>query len=263
MNMNQYSLKNNKYISISILIIVLIWQMIAVVVDNSLLLPSFFDVLKSGVNIIKNKSFINLIASSSYRCIESFVLSLMIATIIAIASYLSKFIYNFLYPIMSFIKSVPTMAFIVLILIWTSKGIAPVVIGIMISLPIFYDIVLNSLLNIDKDLIYMCRVYQVAKLDNIKHIIIPFILIEIKKCISSTLSLIFKVVISGEVYAQPEYGIGAAIQLEKMQLNTDSVIAWMIIITVVIYCFDLCIDKILKLKSSIKERKYDNRKYKY
>ena len=63
---------------------------------------------------------------------------------------------------------------------------------------------------------------------------------------NSTLSLICKVVISGEVYSQPQYGIGTIIQFEKMQLNTSRIIAWMIIITGIVFLFDLIISRIFK-----------------
>ena len=141
------------------------------------------------------------------------------------------------------------MAFIVLVLIWTSKDFAPIIIGVVISFPIFYDIILNSLLDIDKNLLQMFTIYKVETKDKI--LIIPVIVISIKKVINSTLSLIFKVVISGEVYAQPEHGIGSIIQFEKMQLNTSRIIAWMIIITGIVCFFDLIIDKISR-KNTLK-----------
>ena len=64
-------------------------------------------------------------------------------------------------------KAVPTMAFIVLLLIWTSKDLSPIIIGILISLPIFYDEMLNSLFNIDEGLLKMIKIYRVSKLDKI------------------------------------------------------------------------------------------------
>lgn len=245
--MIQSSLKNKKYLFISNIIILLVWQSVAIIINNRLLMPSFFDVVTSLFNLISEVNFIQLIVSSIIRCIESFILSIFIAVLLAIGSYYSKFIYNLLYPINLFIKAIPTMAFIVLILIWTSKDFAPIIIGIVISFPIFYDTILNALLNINKDLIQMCKVYKISSIDKTKAIIIPSIIIEIKKVINSTLALIFKVVISGEVYAQPQYGIGSMIQVEKMQLNTAAVIAWMIIITLIVYGFDFILEKIFLL----------------
>lgn len=165
---------------------------------------------------------------------------------LSIFSYFNKFIYNFLYVIIIFLKSIPTMAFIVIVLIWTSKEFAPIIIGIVISFPIFYDVILNSLLDIDKDLLQVFNIYRIEIIDKIITLIIPVILIAIKKVINSTLSLIFKVVISGEVYSQPQYGIGTIIQFEKMQLNTSRIIAWMIIITGIVFLFDLIISRIFK-----------------
>ena len=242
-NMTQYSLKNKKYLIISVSIIILVWQVVAISVNNGLLLPSFFNVLDDIYKIIIKGDFISLIFSSIFRCVKSFIISLFIASILSTLSYFNKLIYNLLYPIIVFIKAVPTMAFIVLVLIWTSKDYAPIIIGIIISFPIFYDAILNSLLDIDKGLLHMCKVYRISK---IIAIMIPIIFMEIRKVLASTLSLIFKVVISGEVYAQPKYGIGSIIQFEKMQLNTSAIIAWMIIITLIVYFFEFLIEKIFK-----------------
>ena len=63
----------------------------------------------------------------------------------------------------------------------------------------------------------------------------------------STLSLTFKVVITGEVYGQPKFGIGSQIQLEKVNFNVSGIFAWIVII-VLISLFLEIINKILKEK---------------
>lgn len=239
MSTSHYSLKSNKYIITSIIIILLIWQATSVYIDNRLLFPSVGDIIKSMLEIAAQYKFITIILYSVIRGIKSFLISIIIAIIIAIISYFNKIVYNLILPILSVIKAVPTMAFIVLLLIWTSKEYAPIIIGIMISLPIFYDSILNIIINLDRNLLNMCDVYRISIADRIRDIIIPIVIIELFKVLSSTFSLIFKVVISGEVYSQPEYGIGTIIQLEKMQLNIVNIISWIIIITIISYIFDL------------------------
>lgn len=164
--MTQYSLRNKKYLMISIAVIILVWQVVAISFNNRLLLPSFFDVLNEMHRIISREQFLRLVFNSIFRCIKSFIVSIIIAVILGIGSYFSKFIYNFLYPITVFLKAIPTMAFIVLLLIWTSKDFAPTIIGIVISFPIFYEATLNSLLNIDEGLLHMVRVYRVSGVIN-------------------------------------------------------------------------------------------------
>ena len=90
-SMTQYSLKNKKYLTISIFILILVWQVVAIIVDNVLLLPSFFSVLSDIYTIIFTDNFIILIFSSIFRCIESFILSLIMAIILSIISYFNKF----------------------------------------------------------------------------------------------------------------------------------------------------------------------------
>lgn len=242
--MRKFLLKDNKYMFISIIILLILWQMGAVAVNNQLLFPSLDRITDELNRIIFNKDFVNLIFASLLRCLISFIISIILAIILGTLSYINKFIYNFLYPIFSVIKSIPTMAFIVLALIWISKDYAPIMIGGLISIPIYYEVVLNSLLGIDENIIEMCEVYRVKSKDIIISIYLPTIIFSLINVFSSSLSLIFKVVISGEIYSQPKYGIGAIIQMEKMQLNTVAVIAWIIIISIITILFDKIIKKL-------------------
>lgn len=241
--MRKSSLKNNKYIILSIIIIIILWELVSVLVDNQIIMPGIQSILFESKKILVSGEFMSLIYYSLIRCFISFLISIILAVLLGVLSYLNRWIYNFIYPILVVIKSVPTMAFIVLVLVWVSKETAPILIGIIISLPIFYDVTINTLINMDVKLIEMCRVYKVKEIDILKKIYLPSIIISIRNILNSTISLIFKVVIAGEVYAQPKYGIGAAIQLEKMQLNTAAVITWIIIIAVV----SIVVDKIFNI----------------
>lgn len=222
--MKKSSLKNNKLIIISIIIIISSWELISMLVENQIIMPVIKNIAIEFKLIVIHGDFIVVIYNSVIRCLISFCIFIILAIIFGVISYFNKIIYNFIYPILMVIKSIPTMAFIVLVLVWVSKDIAPILIGIMISFPIFYEVTVNTLVNTDDNLIDMCNVYKVKKIDIFKQIYLPSIIISLSNILGSTVSLIFKVVIAGEVYAQPKYGIGSAIQLEKMQLNTSAII---------------------------------------
>lgn len=230
--------KNNKLILIAIIILIGLWQVISINIDNELIFPSSVSVLKKMYIISTESTFISSVGFSIYRCLISAVISILIAVILSFGSYLNKYIYNFCYPILSITRSLPTMAFIVLALIWISKDYAPMLIGILISFPIFYDVILNALVKVDDDLLEMCTIYKVNKKRIFIDIYIRSVMFSLIEVLSSSISLIFKVVIAGELYAQPKYGIGAAIQFEKMQLNTDSIIAWILIVALISIVFD-------------------------
>lgn len=230
--------KDNRLVLISIIILICLWQGISILVNRNIIFPSVTSILQKMYMIVMNNEFIYSIFSSVYRCIVSTLLAFGIAIIVGILSYKNKYIYNFCYPIFILIRSLPTMAFIVIALIWFSKDYAPILIGILIALPIFYDIVIHSLCNIDIRLLNMCKVYRVDVRKIISDIYIPSILVGVFSILNSTVTLVFKVIIAGELYAQPKFGIGASIQFEKMQLNTDSIIAWILIVTIISFLFD-------------------------
>ena len=59
--MTQSSLKNKKYLVIASIIILLIWQSVAIIINNRLLMPSFFDVIENLYNLICEVNFMKLI----------------------------------------------------------------------------------------------------------------------------------------------------------------------------------------------------------
>ena len=54
----------------------------------------------------------------------------------------------------------------------------------------------------------------------------------------STFSLTMKLVVGGEVIGQPKYGIGSAIQLSKMNFDTTSIFAWIVLIAIISMIFE-------------------------
>ena len=70
----------------------------------------------------------------------------------------NKYVYNFMVPILNVMRSLPTIGFIILALIWLSQGIAPILVGFVMSFPIFYDVIIGAILNIDKNILEMAKV---------------------------------------------------------------------------------------------------------
>ena len=81
MNTSHYSLKNNKYVIFSIIILLLIWQVTSIYIDNRLLFPSVIDVLNSMITVVTKESFITIIIYRIVRAVESFLIYLGIALI--------------------------------------------------------------------------------------------------------------------------------------------------------------------------------------
>lgn len=259
--MNQYTKKEIKLIKyknrievlISCVVLLFLWQLMALKINNDIYLPTLGQVLISIKEIILEKNFTLNIFSTITRCIVSFLTALFIALILGIVSNSFNVINNFLTPITSLAKSIPNMVLIVLTLIWFNKESSPYIVVFIMVFPILYDAILGSIKNIDKKILEMANLYKISKKDKIIKIYLPAIKFSILSILSSTISLGFKIVIAGEVYGQPIYGIGAMIQSEKVNFNTTAVFAWIIIVVIISYILNL-IEKMLLRRAFIWRR---------
>lgn len=202
-------------------------------VSNDILLPSPLKVADNLILLLKDSSFIHILGSTLLRVFISFFISLLSAVIIAGISCSFSIFEDFIYPIIAVFKSVPTMALIIILLIWLDKETAPYITGIIISFPILYENIVNSIRGIDKDMIEMSDIYNVTLRRKLIDIYIPSVIFSVHGILSSTICLVLKVVVAGEIYGQPKYGIGVSLQLEKMYFNTTAIISWIIIVAVI------------------------------
>lgn len=231
--MKNYILKDRKLSIISRLSIILIWIILAKLVHNEVILPSITSTVTSMIKIIKGPGFWTIINHTLFRTLTGFLVSLVIALVTGILSGASKIVYNLMLPILNFLNSIPTIAIIVLALIWLGNEIVPMFVGFVMVFPILYETILNSILNIDQDIIQMARLYKVGKIKILRSIYIPNILYNLSTVFNTVLGINLKMVVAGEVLAQPKYAIGSNLQLQRMYLNTSGVFAWIIIILLI------------------------------
>lgn len=228
--MMKYSWKSKIYTLISCLFFIILWQVIAVTTNNDIYIPKLHQVSVALKEIYIEQNFWKAIFSSFYRTIISYVLALVLSMILGILGAVYPFFRYLIQPLNSFAKTVPTMVLVVLLLVWFDKDITPFAVGFAIIFPVLYEGVRNSLMQIDKKLIDMTKIYEVSLIDKIKKIYVPVMKFYFISIFVSTFSLTFKVVITGEVYGQPKFGIGSQIQLEKVNFNVPGIFAWIVII---------------------------------
>lgn len=244
--MKEFSWKNNRRVILSSIMLLIIWEIIAIKLNNEIYLPRIEAVLTSMGEIIKEESFIPSVISSFYRTIISFFLALILSIILGVLSLMYPFFKDILKPLNAIGKTIPTMVLVVLALIWVNKDQAPYIVGFAIVFPILYEGILNSLNNVDNEIIQMCDIYEVNRIERIKKIYLPTIKFYISSILMSSFSLAFKVVVAGEVHGQPKFGIGSSIQLEKVNFNTPGIFAWIVIIALISIIFETVNKKLLK-----------------
>ena len=244
--MKLFSWNKRSQIFLGAIVLLIIWEIVAIKINKDIYLPRIEDVLFSMLEIIKSPEFIKNSLSTLYRTLVSFAGALILSVILGVLSFMYPFFRNILTPLNSIGKTIPTMILVLLALIWFDKDKAPFIVGFAIVFPILYEGIFNSLKDIDKKILEMCKIYKVPQKEKIKKIYIPVIKFYIMSILISTFSLAFKVVIAGEVHGQPKYGIGTAVQIEKVNFNTVGIFAWIVIIAFISILFEYINKKLLK-----------------
>ena len=245
--MMRYSWKSKIYTLLSCVFFIGLWQLIAIIINNDIYIPRIQQVIEAINIIFKDPNSLKGVLSSFYRTMFSYGLALIFSMILGVLSVVSPFFKYLMEPINSFGKTIPTMVLVVLSLVWFDKDKTPFVVGFAIIFPILYEGIRNNLMQIDKKIIDMTKIYEVSLKDKIKKVYLPTMKFYFMSIFVSTFSLTFKTVIAGEVHGQPKFGIGSQIQLDKVNFNTPGIFAWIVIIVIISLVLEI-INKLLKKK---------------
>ena len=237
--MNRYLKNGIKILSIALFLIC--WQIVAKIIRNEYLFPDIFLIIKGGKEIVGSSFCFEAIFATLKKLCTTILFSTIFAILFSCIASKYRFFRVIILPYINFIKAVPTIALIIIILIWTRIEVVPVVVGIFIIFPILYDNILNSILNINRDYLRLSQVFEISKFKQIINIYIPSVYFNVEKTLPSLIGLAFKVIIAGEVIAQDDNSIGGAILLSKIYLESNKIFAWVIIVIFINYSIETLI----------------------
>lgn len=241
--------KGNILFLIGIGLLLFSWSLISYLLAQPILIPGPWATLKETARILQDQYFFRIIGSSLLRFGFGFAITMAIAAGLGIAAGLwPEFAYLFS-PVIGLMKAIPTMAIILLAIIWLKSDLAPILVIFLISFPILYWSWKSGLEATDPKLLAMANLYRVGRVKTLFAIYLPSAKPYVLSGLSSALGLGFKVGIGAEVLCQPRFGIGTAFQIERSYLNTAGVFAWSLICIALVALLDYLVKKSLSLWS--------------
>jgi NitT/TauT family transport system permease protein len=148
------------------------------------------------------------------------LISFVAGGFLAVIGYIIKPVAKFLNTIIAFIRTLPTMAVILLILIWTTPNVAPIIVAILVLLPMIYAQFSSALNGIDDGLINAIKVFNISKKDTFFNIYVPLVAPEVLLHFGANISFGIKLIVSAEVMAYTFSGLGGMMQLANVYVNT-------------------------------------------
>lgn len=145
----------NKYRLISIICILVLWQGMSYIY-SPIIVPSISEVLRALADIFTTKEILVNIFITAKRLIIALAISISLGSIIGILVGGSNKIELLLTPIIGFMQSVPPISWLVLAIIWFGlDGKASIFIAVISTLPLVVVNLVESIKNIDHQLVEM------------------------------------------------------------------------------------------------------------
>ena len=222
----------------------ILWQMIAMIVNQSVILPSFLDVFNRLVYILSDVSFYNHLFITLFRVILGTLSAFVLSFIFAILSYDFKLINQALKPLVLVSKTIPNITYILLVLIWFSREMSVFFVTLLILFPVLYTQISTGLLGINPEHLEVLKLYPETYFHRLTKVIIPLIRISLFEGLKGALSLGFKVGVMAEILGQVQPGLGYLMHIARMNFETIDLFAYTAIMIMVVVLIEKSMDQI-------------------
>lgn len=207
-----------------------LWQILAMAVNNPLLLPQPLQVLGCLGSLAQTAAFWQTAFASIGRVLLGVLTATALAVVLAVLTAGNRIAEVLIAPAMTALQATPVASFTILVLIWMERDWVPVLICGMMVLPVVWRSVHTGIRMTDPQLLEMAKVFRLSYRLVLKRIYIPSVLPFFRSAAASALGLAWKAGIAAEVLTVPKISIGRMISEGKLYLLTEELFAWTLVV---------------------------------
>ena len=214
--MKRAYLKNFALSGAAIVAMVAVWMIACLIVRNDYVLPSFFDTCKEVGGLFSDAAFWTAFSGTLLRTAIAFAVALVLGVALALMADLRTWVRSFLSPIVSVLRTVPTMAVILMLLLWTTPRVAPVIVSLLVLMPAVYAATLSGLDEAKAEYGVLARAFRIPARRRVTKMYLPLVAPSVFGQTGSIFSMGLKITVSGEVLANTFQSLGGMMQEAKM-----------------------------------------------
>ncbi|WP_288206138.1 ATP-binding cassette domain-containing protein [uncultured Parabacteroides sp.] len=236
---------------ISVCILLFFWQLTASYMNQPELIPSVPDLLKTLLQLFGSETFYQHVCATVFRGISGILLSLVIALLSAFLFARYELLYELFRPLLTIMRSVPVISFILLALIFLNPESIPLMIAFLTMFPLLTENLTKGILNLRPGLSLMVDQFKVNKRNKLMQVIYPQLNPFLFSGLASAVGFGWRAIIMGEVLSQCSLGIGGEMKRAQNFIAVPELIAWTIIAILISFLFDKGISKMASVKWNI------------
>ncbi len=255
MKFSCFSLSNLIVKILGILVALALWEAFAIILDRSVIAPTLGEIFLSLLTIFKSGSFFTVLFTTMLRIILTLIPAIILSLLFGIPAGLFPKIEVFLSTAENIMRATPTMAILLLALIWFNSEFVPLFVTGMIVFPILYRGTVDGVKNISVHIEQMSVVFKVSFWKKLKYFYFPTVEKYFSTALFSATGLAVKVMITAEVLSQPRRGVGTEFQLARSVIDTPALFAWAVIVISLAVLFQLLNKLLFNTKKRAKYKK--------
>lgn len=226
-----------------------VWALAARAVGSELLLPGPAAVWGALVRLLPTTAFWQSVGASLLRVLAGLAGGTGLGILLGALTAASAWADALISPAVRMVRATPVVSFILLILLWVSRGLVPAVVSGLMVLPVIWQSVRQGAAGADPLLLELARAYRFGRFKTLRLVCLPAVLPHFAAGLRSAVGLAWKSGVAAEVLCRPRPAMGGAIYNAKLALETPELFAW----TAVVVVLSLVLEKGLFL--FLKEKK--------
>ena len=232
-----------------IAICVVIWQAVSMAgVFPAFALPSPVAVWQAFVEIVRNgyggQSLLDDILISCFRIVIGFVGAVLIGVPVGLLMSRNKIVFDIIDPLLQFVRPVPPLAYIPLLVVWFGIGELPKAILILVgTIPVIIIGTMSGVKSTPPLRIAVARTLGATNAQIFRRIVLPSAMPEIFTAMRVGIGVAWTCLVAAELIAASS-GLGWLVQFAGQALQVAVVIVGIVIIGVIGYAMELVIRKL-------------------
>lgn len=215
-------------------ILALLYVILYFIVGNELIIASPILVIEEIFNLFLSGDFYLSLANTLLRVVVVFAISFVLAVIFGVISSKNKVFERVLTVISSFMRSLPTLAVLLIILVavstLASRDFAPVIVSFLSLFPMLYTSILAGINKVNEMLGDMVKVYKIPLFKSVTRVYMPSMAKRLIIDSTTALSFALKLVVSAEILANVFKSIGGLMQTASTYSSTAELTALTILV---------------------------------
>lgn len=226
---------NALYVLTVVALIFAVWSIAAAAAGSEFIMPTVPDTFRALGQTLALASFWLALGQTLLRCLISFVVSVGLFFVLFFLASAFRPAARIISPIVSVLRTLPTMAVSLVLAIWTGAKVAPIVLGVLVIMPVLYSSAAARANAVPKELREIAELCGAGRTQTFFCVTLPYAAGGFSESLPSALSFDVKIVIAAEILMQTAGSIGILMykaQVYYMTATLLSLVAAAVVVSV-------------------------------